>query len=483
MSVLPRLSRELVHTDALPEKAVQFGTGGFLRGFVDYFIDQATRSGHFGGSVVAIGSTGSDRAARLSEQDGLYTLAIQGLQGGQPVLEYRLITAVSRALSAQQEWPAVLECARNPALELVFSNTTEVGIRLEPADRFEAAPPASFPAKLTRFLYERGQAFDYAPARGLVVLPCELIEHNGERLRQLVLEQAALWRLTPEFAAWIDSSVPFCNTLVDRIVPGELDLAGQAAAAQQLGYQDDLLTACEPYRLFAIEADEATRARLDFTDANPGIIVTGDVTPYRQRKVRLLNGTHTIMVPLALLAGCETVAEAVGDELLGAFIRQVLFGELVPSLNAPEAEAFALEVMERFANPYLHHALADITLQQTMKLQLRIVPAILDYLRADGTVPRGIAFGFAGYLAYLREPNPSPRPDDLAASVRAAGQEAGTDPHLVAEAVCGMTEVWGTDLSAIPGFSTEVAGGLESILRFGARSALDAHLASGMGAR
>jgi tagaturonate reductase len=480
MKDAPRLSRSALVAPPLelPEKAVQFGTGAFLRGFIDYFIDAANRRGMFNGRVIAIGSTGSPRERQLREQNGLFTLAIQGLERGEPKLEYRLINAVSRAISAQTEWDEVLQCARIPGLEFVFSNTTEVGIRLDDADRTRDGVPRSFPAKLTRFLHERGRSFDWSAERGVIVIPCELIEKNGTRLRELVLEQSQHWQLESEFRAWVEHYVIFCDTLVDRIVPGELNAAARAKAARILGYHDELLTSCEVYRLFAIEADAATRARLSFARAESNIILTHSVTPYRERKVRLLNGTHTIMVPIALLAGCETVRDAVSDDLVGGFVRHVLLQELVASTDVQDAEPFALEVLERFANPFIRHELVDITLQQTTKMRVRVVPAIVDYYRKHKAVPRSIAFGFAAYLLLLREGNA--RPDDEADRVRGAWQDS-PDPRAVAAAVCSDCTLWGADLGALTGFVAEVAESLDGIIRLGARSALEAHRASSAG--
>lgn len=478
MTELPRLSRDTAPIDeslcALPEKAVQFGTGAFLRGFIEYFIDEANRQGLFGGRVVAVGSTGSGRDRTLNDQDGLYTLAIRGFEDGAARAQYRLIASLSRALAASSEWDAVLACARDPNIEVVFSNTTETGIRLDTDDVPGPPAPRSFPGKLTRFLFERAQAFDYARERGVVVLPCELIESNGDRLKDIVLQLAARWSLDARFTTWVEQAVPFCNTLVDRIVPGEPPAEERARMWQELGYRDELLTSCEIYRLYAIEADAQTAARLSFTTADPNIIVARDIAPYRERKVRLLNGTHTVMVPGALLAGCETVAEAVGDEQLGAFIRRVLFDELVPSTDVADGERFARQVLDRFANPYIRHALADITLQQTAKLRVRVVPAIIDYAARCNTTPLSLAFGFAGYLLYVRDREV--RPDEQAPLVRAAWQRR--DAHAVARAACGNIAVWGHDLTKVNGFAEQVAEYVQLMMQSGVRGALDVHLAA-----
>jgi tagaturonate reductase len=466
-----RIERELLN---LPEKAVQFGTGAFLRGFVEYFIDEANRQGLFNGRVVAIGSTGSGRYEQLRSQDSLYTLLIEGVANGEERREYRLITSLSRALSAQTEWNAVLECARNPQLELIFSNTTEIGIQLDDADRALEDLPHSFPAKLTRFLYVRGRAFDYAAGSGITVIPCELIENNGDLLGALVLEQARRWNLEREFQLWLEGAVRYCNTLVDRIVPGEADASAKESAAAELGYRDELLTICEPYRLFAIKADGETKQHLTFAAADNNIIVAADIEPFRARKIRLLNGTHTIMTPLALLAGCATVHAALDDELVGDFTRHVLLNELVPSSDVADAEPFAREVLDRFANPFIHHALVDITLQQTMKMRVRVVPAIVDFSRRNGASPHGLAFGFAAFLLYIRDAV-TPRADDHADAIHNAWQKHACPPELAAT-VCADQELWGADLSAVPGFVTEVGDALDSLLHTGARAALEAHL-------
>ena len=463
----------------LPEKAVQFGTGRFLRGFVDYFLDEANRRGAFGGRVVAVGSTASGRDVALNEQDGLYTLISEGAGEAGPVRECRVIASVSRALSAQNEWAEVLSVARTAAIEFVFSNTTEVGIAIDEADRLEAAPPPSFPGKLTRFLLERGRAFRYADAAAPVVLPCELIEHNGDRLRDLVLTLAARWKVEREFAEWIDRSVPFCNTLVDRIVPGRPDDTRRLELERTLGFRDDMMIAAEPYCLFAIEADADTLARLCFAKANAGVVLTDDVRPYRERKVRILNGGHSLLASLGLLVGCNTVLEAVQHHLLGRYLRRVLFDEIVPSLVVPGGEAFARDVLTRFANPFLRHSLADITLQHTSKIRVRVVPSIVQFAERFGAAPPSLAFGFAAYLLLLRDA------DALAADNerervrdhwRHVPDEGAEGLHAFAARVAADQMLWATDLSSVPGFVELVSNALILIARLGVARALAEHL-------
>jgi tagaturonate reductase len=499
----PRLSREVVSSPAfaagadvelppssilaLPETVVQFGTGAFLRGFADYFVDEANRRGVSRGSIVAVSSTGSSRDAVLNEQDGLFTLAIQGIDRGEARRRYRVVSSVSRAISANDDWDAVLALARDPGIRVVISNTTEVGIALDETDSFDARPPRSFPGKLTRFLHERAAHFDFDLARGVVVLPCELIEDNGTTLRTIVHQLAGKWKLGDCFAHWLAAGVDFRNTLVDRIVPGLLPKDESERIERALGYRDGMITACESYALFAIQGDEALRARLGFGD-DSRIVVAPDIRPYRERKVRVLNGGHTITVPVALLAGLETVHEATDDMLVGQFMRRAILDEIVPSLDVPDAEPFARDVLQRFANPYIRHALIDITLHATTKMRVRVVPSIVQYTQRVGQAPESLAFGFAAYLAFMRGEIQVERraaglsvPDDGEGErIRSAWAqlEQGSEPALrdFVRSICGDATLWGTDLTAVRGWCELVSDNLLRIVEYGMRPALEQHL-------
>jgi len=471
---------------ALPERAVQFGTGALLRGLVDAILDEANRQGWFDGRVVMIGSTGSGRDRALNDQRGLFTLVTQGLVDGDATRDFRIVSSVSRALAASSQWAEVLRCAEIPGLELIFSNTTEVGIAFDESDA-GAAPtsaPRSFPAKLTAFLLHRARTFGFDVARAPVVIPTELIEDNGDKLREIVVTLARRWQVEPAFLSWLEH-VRFCNTLVDRIVPGAPGEAYAAELQSLLPYDDGMTTICEPYRLFAIEGDAELRERLRFPAADAGVIVAESIRPYRLRKVRLLNGAHTSFVSLALLAGCTTVREAVEHPAVGAFLRAVLLDEIVPSVDVPGAEQFAREVMDRFANPFLQHQLWDITLQGTTKFRVRVVPSILDFARTSGGTPRALALGFAGFLAF--------QDGSLQAKRRAAGESVPADAmgdrvraHWsrvedaadgltgFVRAVCADEDLWGVDLSTVHGFVEQVAEHLHTIRSRGAVAAIEA---------
>jgi tagaturonate reductase len=467
---------------------VQFGTGAFLRGFAEWFIDEANRAGRFGGSIVAIASTDSRREGVLNAQDGLYTLSIQGgaETDGRP--RNRIVASLSRALSAETQWKEVLALARDPNIELVISNTTEVGLALDTSDSPDAAPPRSFPAKLTRFLFERAREFDYDAARGLVVLPCELVDDNGAILERLVRGLALAWRLDERFPGWLADAVVFCNTLVDRIVPGAPPRAEIERFERIHGYRDGMLTSCESYALFAIEGDDAVRARLGFPGEDPRVVVAPDIRPYRERKIRLLNGGHTIVVPVALLGGLVTVRDAVRDRRVGGFLRRAMLDEIAPHLDAPDAEAFASEVLLRFDNAYIDHALIDIALHGTTKMRVRVVPSIVTFASRTGRPPATLSFGFAAFLAFMR--------GDIHAERRSAGLSVPADtegdrvravwqsltPRTDEEfldlvrRVCADVSLWGADLSSLPGFVEVVAEHLTRICANGVLSALDAQL-------
>jgi len=505
MPTRPRLSRALLRQLSsgtairvpaqavldLPERAVQFGTGALLRGLIEPFLDDANARCAFNGRVVLIEATGNGRGAQLNAQDGLYTLVSQGLVDGHAHREVRVIGAVSRALVAADEWGAVLRCAESATLECIFSNTTEVGIVLDERDAADApAVPRSFPGRLTRFLQHRALHFDYERSRAPVVVPCELIEGNGTRLREIVGTLAARWALDARFVAWLDAVV-FCDTLVDRIVPGAPARARREELAAELGYDDAMITMCEPYHLLVIRGDDALRTRLGF--AGEGVIVTSDIAGYRERKVRLLNGAHTALVSLALLTGCRTVHEAVTDPALSAFLDDVLFREIVPSVDVPGAELFAREVLDRFANPHVEHALWDITLQGTAKLRVRLVPTILAYTTRTGRAPHALALAFAGYLAFQRgEAHEARRAagesvpaDEDAGAVRAHWLGVSDDAAAIARfvhAVCADRALWNADLSAIPQFVELVAEMLTRLRRDGVHAALAAHSAEYVGA-
>jgi tagaturonate reductase len=465
---------------SLPEKVLQFGTGVLLRGLPDYFIDRANRQGRFNGRVVVVKSTDAGGVDAFGAQDNLFTHCIRGVEKGRPVEALVVNAAISRTLSARGDWPAVLECAHNPEMKIVLSNTTEIGIQLV-EDNVFGAPPVSFPGKLTAFLYERFKAFGGAPDSGMVIIPCELVTDNGRLLKEIVLEQARQHQLNPAFARWLTAHNTFCNSLVDRIVPGKPDAAETQRLADRLGYRDDLLTVSEVYRLWAIEGDARVEAVLSFAGADDGVVISPDITPYRERKLRLLNGTHTISVGLGYLCGLETVGDCMNHPDMGKFVARVALREIVPAVPVDEesATAFAGAVLDRFRNPYLVHPLLNITLQYTSKMKMRNVPMLLNYYRKYQAAPPHFALGFAAYLLFMRAVEAEdgkyfgrrdgqlyPITDQFAPYFHEKwGAFREEEVETFVAGILSDADLWGTDLSQLPDFGKVVAGHLLNLLR------------------
>lgn len=467
----PREAQIVDRMANLPEKILQFGSGRFLRSFVGDFIDSANRQETFNGRIVVVQSTGHDTVQLLRHQDGLYTIWLEGLQRGRPVEKHRIISAISRALMADQDWTLIRAIARSEDLRLIVSNTTEVGIAFDGEDQLDAAPPRSFPGKLAAFLYERYRHFSGSPEGGLTVIPCELIADNGTRLREIILRLARHWKLEPGFSEWIKQSNRFSSSLVDRIVTGRPAPGRIEEYWKLLGYRDELLSVGEPYALWAIEGDQSLRKGLGFPRGQPEVIVEPDIRPYRERKIRILNGAHTAAAPLAFLSGCDTILQMMEDSRLSAFVQALMRLEIVPGLDLDAAgtERFVDQVLERFRNPFLRHRLLEITFQSTSKMRLRILPSILRYYDKTGELPPRLILGFASYLLFMqavecrqseffgnRRGQPYPIRDDEAPYFyqlwRGTSGAVSSDLRSSVARVCGEGRLWGQDLTLLPGF-------------------------------
>jgi tagaturonate reductase len=354
-------------------RVLQFGEGNFLRAFVDWKIDRMNEAGNDWGVVVVRPIAGGNPHF-LNEQDGLYTVLSRGVdENGAKVSEARVVGCVRREIAAHGAWDDVLAQARDPNITVVISNTTDAGIAYVPTVAYADAPQVSFPGKMTRLLHERWKAFGGKAEFGWQMIACELIDHNGDELRRIVLQHAAEWKLEPAFIAWVETANTFYNTLVDRIVPG-YPRAEAEDLHKELGYVDGFMTATELFNLFVIERKPGMAdLRLPLAKFDENTIVVPDVTPYKTRKVAILNGAHTGLCPLALLAGVPTVGEAVTSKAGAAFIARLLQQEVIPFLTLPKAEldAFADAVLRRFANPYIRHLWYDISLNGLVKYQTR----------------------------------------------------------------------------------------------------------------
>ncbi len=469
-------------TFEFPEKVLQFGTGVLLRGLPDYFIDKANRQNIFKGRVVVVKST-SGATSEFEQQDSLYTLCIRGIENGLPVSENIISSAISRVISANDDWNAILQIAQSPELKLIVSNTTEVGIQLV-NENIAQNPPVSFPAKVLAVLYQRFKALGTENS-GLVIVATELIPDNGKKLGSIVLELAKFNNLSSDFLAWLLDENRFCNSLVDRIVPGKPDAATLANLQQELGYTDHLLSMSEPYSLWAIEGDAKVAAALSFAQVDPGVVIAEDIEIYRELKVRLLNGTHTLSSGIAYLSGIDTVKSAMTNEQVKTYIEGLMATEIGPAIpyqvTEQQTTAFANTVKDRFANPSIEHLWINITFQYTMKMKIRILPLLINYYQLFNNVPEHIAFGFAAYLTFMKVDHQKDGKyygayngidyliTDDSAEYFAANK--GDDASYVS-AVLGDEDFWKIDLNSLPGFAQTVKDKYNAIAKMGILNAL-----------
>ncbi|SFH42860.1 tagaturonate reductase [Pedobacter insulae] len=465
----------------LPEKVLQFGTGVLLRGLPDYFIHKANQQGVFNGRIAVVKSTRGD-TTEFDSQDSLYTLCIRGVESGQLVEENIISSAISRVIAAENDWASVLSVASSKDLKIIVSNTTEVGITLV-NEKIDQNPPSSFPAKVLAVLYQRFKAFGGSKDSGLVIIATELIPDNGTKLATIVLQLAQFNNLESSFVAWLTTANKFCNSLVDRIVPGKPDENTVAELQQALGYKDELLAMAEPYRLWAIEGAEQVKEVLEFAAVDAGVIIAEDIEIYRELKVRLLNGTHTLSAGIAFLLGIDTVKNAMKDEQVKQYISTLMSNEIslaIPyEVNAKQTTDFSKSVIDRFANPFIEHLWHSITFQYTMKMKIRILPLIANYYDIYNKVPAHIALGFAAYLVFMKANHKEDGKyygslngktylinDDSAAYFHQQQKE-----NYVTN-VLSDSGFWKLDLAALPGFMETVNEKYNEILNNGMETAL-----------
>ncbi|MEO8416311.1 MAG: tagaturonate reductase, partial [Ginsengibacter sp.] len=471
----------------LPEKVLQFGTGILLRALPDYFIDKANRMGIFNGRVVIVKTTSRGDSTAFDKQDGLYTLCVRGVEDGQKVEENIINSSISRVLHAQHEWRQILECAHNQGLQVIISNTTEVGIKLV-NDDIRHHPPASYPGKLLAFLLERFNAFGGSRKSGFVIVPTELIPDNGRKLESIVLELAHLNGLEDDFIEWLEGCNYFCNSLVDRIVTGMPDEEIKSTIENELGYKDELMTICEVYRLWAIEGDDHVKKILSFAVADDGMIIKPDIDLYRELKMRVLNGTHTMTCGIAFLAGFDTVKQAMDDEMMEGYMSDLMQQEIGPSIpydtGPEEVRLFIAKVLDRFRNPHLNHHWKNITLNYTSKIKMRCIPLLVNYYKNNNAVPELIALGFASYLFFMKAVKQSGKEfygefndnnylieDEMAPKFYKLWQDLPV-VELV-EAVLKNTIFWGEDLTVLEGFQQSVSEKLNSIIKEGMKATIN----------
>ncbi len=469
-----------------PERVIQFGEGNFLRGFVDYFFDVANEKADFNGKVVLVQPIAEGLADTINEQEGLYTLYLRGAENGEKVNKKRIISCVSRCLNPYGQFDQVLACAKNPDLRYIACNTTEAGIVYDGNCKFDDVPQSSFPAKLTRFFYERFLHFGKEKGKGFVVLSCELIDNNGKELKKCILQHVEAWGLSDEFRNWIEEENTICSTLVDRIVTGyprnEIE-----EITKENGYEDNLVDTAETFGFWVIEGDEKLGQELPFEKAGLPVIVTEDHTPYKNRKVRILNGAHTSMVLAAYLSGQDIVRNCMSDEVITGFMNDTIYKEIIPTLSLPkdELEEFAASVKDRFNNPFIDHALLAISLNSVSKWKARVLPSFKGYVEKFHEFPKCITMSFAALIAFY---NCERLEEKAMIAKRPLGNEyAVNDDRFILEffathkddsvtdlvdAVCKNKDFWGEDLTQFTGFSEQVIADLTLIREKGAKEAM-----------
>ena len=399
-----KLNRQNFPGPQYPTKIVQFGEGNFLRAFIDWQIDILNETTGLNAGITIVRPINTDFPPLLNTQDGLYTTIIRGLdERGEAVKQTRIIRSVNNEINIYQQFNDYLALAHDQNIQIIFSNTTEAGISYNENDQFADTPPSSYPAKLTRWLYERFSYFNGDPSKGLTLLPCELIDYNGEQLKQLVLKYADQWQLPPHFADWLEQHNTFCSTLVDRIVTGYPKTEADELE-QELGYQDTFLDTAEYFYLFVIQGPETIKSLLHLNQTEMNILVVDDIKPYKERKVAILNGAHTALVPVAYLAGVDYVGQAMDDEQLRDFVEQAIYQEIIPVLSLPQDElkTFAQAVINRFRNPFIQHQLLSIALNSMTKYVTRILPQLLAYADKYHTLPTRLTFALAALIVFYR---------------------------------------------------------------------------------
>ena len=474
---MKELNRKTANAAKYPTKVIQFGEGNFLRAFVDWIIWNTNKATGFNAGVVVVQPIERGMVDMLNSQDGLYHVNLQGIDKGQPVDSIEMIDAINGGLNPYTQNEEFMALAENPDIRFVISNTTEAGIAFDPACRLDDRPASSYPGKLTQLLYRRYEHFNGDMTKGFIILPCELIFLNGKELKKCIHQYIDLWNLGEGFKAWFEQACGVYCTLVDRIVPGyPKDTIDQIH--ERIGFKDNLVVKGEIFHLWVIEAPESVAEEFPADKAGLNVLFVPSEAPYHERKVTLLNGPHTVLSPVGYLSGLDTVKECVEDPEVGQFVKKVMYGELLETLNLPKEEllAFADSVVERFLNPYVKHFVTSIMLNSFPKYKTRDLPGLKTYLERKGELPKGLVLGLAAIITYYKggkrgEVEIVPNDD---AAIIALLKDLWADGNIrnVAEGVLAAEFIWGEDLNKIPGLTDLVTTYLELIQNEGMRAAV-----------
>ncbi|MFB3389635.1 tagaturonate reductase [Flavobacterium sp. LAR06] len=449
-----------------PIKVVQFGEGNFLRAFVDYAFHKLNKEVDFNAGIAMVQPLKDGMVHLINDQDGLYTLFMNGIKKGEKIQDIELITNVVKAINPYTEFADYVALAKEEELQFIVSNTTEAGIEFIESDTPDMQPPVSFPAKLTVLLYERFKHFKGDVSKAVTIIPCELIDYNSETLKKYILQYVDLWKLEDAFKTWVSHACTYHSTLVDRIVPG-YPRAEIEQYNNKLEYQDNLIVAAEPFFLWAIEGGDALKAKLPFDKTDLNVKIVDDIRPFKMIKVRILNGAHTAMVPLSLLYGNKLVMETVNGDFTGKFVNSVI-SEISETLDMDKNEitAYSEEVMDRFKNPFIKHALADIALNSISKFKVRVLPSLLGYYYATKKLPVNLTFSLASLIQFYKgiwnnEALPVKDSPEIVEAFKDVWQLGSVD--LVVGKVLANTDFWGEDLTKVKGLSEALVLALNEI--------------------
>jgi len=459
-----------------PIKVVQFGEGNFLRAFVDYAFHTLNKEVDFNAGIAIVQPLKEGMVNMINDQDGLYTLFMNGIKKGDKIQDIELITNIVKAINPYTDFAAYLSLAKEEELQFIVSNTTEAGIEFVDSDTPDMQPPNAFPAKLTVLLHERFKHFNGDASKGLTIIPCELIDYNSETLKKCILQYCDLWQLEDAFKTWVSDACTYHSTLVDRIVPG-YPRAEIEEYNNKLEYQDNLIVAAEPFFLWAIEGGDALKEKLPFHKTDLNVKIVDDIRPFKMIKVRILNGAHTAMVPISLLYGNKLVMETVDGDFTGEFVNSVI-SEIRDTLDMDkdEIQAYSEEVMDRFKNPFIKHALADIALNSISKFKVRVLPSLLGYYNDNAKLPTNLTFSLACLIQFYKgtwnnEALPVKDTPVLVEAFKNAWQLGTLD--LVVASVLSNTEFWGEDLTKINGLSEAIVLALTEIEANGIEKGFD----------
>ncbi len=486
--------KETVVKPQRPVKILQFGEGNFLRAFVDWIVDLLNEKGDFNGDVMMVQPLANGMGEMINSQNGLYTTVLSGVVNGNPVQEFRTITSVKGCINPYSDYDKFISQAENPDLRFIISNTTEAGIAYHEGDKLDDKPQVSYPGKVCAFLYNRYKYFNGAADKGIIVIPCELIDKNGDNLKAIIKRYSEEWGLEEGFNSWLDNACDFCNSLVDRIVPG-YPRAEADALCQEIGYKDNLLDKAELFLLWVIECHKKTHEdELPTDKAGVNVIWTDDMSFYRTRKVRILNGAHTMSVLAGYQAGLNTVEDCIKSPLVFPMMKRGLFEEIIPSMDGDkkQLEEYAGDVLNRFANPYIVHLLLSISLNSVSKFKTRDLPSLKGYIEKEKKLPVVLPFSLAALISfyegteyegsslvgnrngekYLISDSPEVL-EKFASLYKAEYADTADKAAKIAHAVLSESAWWGEDLSAIDGLESVIAAHLETIWTKGMKAAIE----------